>query len=226
MQTWIRWSRRACRNWNVVDGSVCLVDSPRFGEIMWSITSRQNTSIVVGFNAATVTQSVQRGKRLPCISCGDIKILKRNKRISCYLGLDNLIGQNMQKGASGMWLCLQCDFNSSRRCNVQSHVEAKHVISEGVQCGVCGTTCPTRKALSMHFSRKHRVVWKKKGYWFLQWSSLNNVMQDWMDWSSNAWSGILMGCGSVFIVSSVQFTNITWRTTVKQSTSVVVALCV
>ena len=166
MQTWIRWSRRACRNWNVVDGSVCLVDSPRFGEIMWSITSRQNTSIVVGFNAATVTQSVQRGKRLPCISCGDIKILKTNKRISCYLGLDDLIGQNMQKGASGMWLCLQCDFNSSRRCNVQSHVEAKHVISEGVQCGVCGTTCPTRKALSMHFSRKHRVLWIKKGLLF------------------------------------------------------------
>ena len=65
----------------------------------------------------------------------------------------------MQRDASGFWYCLQCDFNSSKRGNVQSHVEAKHVKSEGVSCGVCGTICPTRKALSMHIYRRHRVVW-------------------------------------------------------------------
>lgn len=70
----------------------------------------------------------------------------------------------MQKDSSGLWFCLQCDFSSSKRGNVQSHVEAKHVISEGVPCGVCGTICPTRKALSMHFSRKHKIVWINKGY--------------------------------------------------------------
>ena len=86
----------------------------------------------------------------------------------------------MQKDASGLWFCLQCDFNSSKRCNVQSHVEAKHVISEGVPCGVCGTICPTRKALSMHYSRKHRVVWIKK---VLCSFYIDECRTGWIDWA-------------------------------------------
>ena len=150
----------------MVNGSACHAGLHRYEGTMWNITLKQSISIVVVFNAVTAPQSVQRVKHLPCISCEGIKILSGNKMISlqwtCYLGLDDLIGQNMQKDASGLWFCLQCDFNSSKRCNVQSHVEAKHVISEGVPCGVCGTICPTRKALSMHYSRKHRVVWIKR----------------------------------------------------------------
>ena len=76
-----------------------------------------------------------------------------------YLGLDELIYQNVDKDASGLWFCLQCNFSSNKKGNVHSHVEAKHVISQGVSCDVCGTICPTRKALSMHNSRKHRVLW-------------------------------------------------------------------
>ena len=77
----------------------------------------------------------------------------------CYLGLDELICQNVDKDASGLWFCLQCNFSSNKKGNVQSHVEAKHVITQGVSCDVCGTICPTRKALSMHNFRKHRVLW-------------------------------------------------------------------
>ena len=94
----------------------------------------------------------------------------------------------MQKDASGLWFCLQCDFNSSRRGNVQSHVEAKHVISEGVSCGECGTICPTRKALSMHVYRNHRVVWIKMAKCTFYIDECRTGWIDWaLPWSESRW---------------------------------------
>ena len=87
VQTWIRWSRQACRNWKVVNGSACLAALHRYEGTMWNITLKQSISIVEAFNAVTALQSVQRVKHLPCISCEGIRILSSNKMISFKLNL-------------------------------------------------------------------------------------------------------------------------------------------
>jgi Pyruvate/2-oxoacid:ferredoxin oxidoreductase delta subunit len=59
---------------------------------------------------------------------------------------------------TGGYRCLHCSFSSDRSYNVKSHVEARHVTTGGLPCQLCGTVCPTRKALRMHVFRRHRPV--------------------------------------------------------------------
>ena len=73
------------------------------------------------------------------------------------LGLDELILQNMQRADTGQWQCLVCSFTSPRRDLVKGHVEARHIDSGGFACKLCGNVCPTRKALSMHNLRRHKI---------------------------------------------------------------------
>ena len=84
LQTWIRWSRPACRSWKEVNGSVFLVDLHLCGETTSNTILRQNMSVVVASNAPIVPLSVQHEKRFPCISWGGIRLPSTNKDVQIY----------------------------------------------------------------------------------------------------------------------------------------------
>lgn len=62
----------------------------------------------------------------------------------------------MVKIDSEVWGCALCEFRTKFYSTAVNHIEAKHVVSDGFQCEYCSTLCPTRQALKMHKSRKHR----------------------------------------------------------------------
>jgi len=70
--------------------------------------------------------------------------------------LNQMIKTSLIRLDSTYWGCAHCDFKSKYQSTVGYHVEARHFASDGVQCEYCVTICPTRQALKMHISRKHR----------------------------------------------------------------------
>ena len=88
-----------------------------------------------------------------------IEIYVALNSIIFFVGLDELIEQNMQKDELGIWGCMQCEFTSNKTNNVRNHIEAKHIQSAGFQCSVCNAVSPTRHAMKMHMLRKHRKEW-------------------------------------------------------------------
>eukprot|EP00092_Neocalanus_flemingeri_P014399 GFUD01015532.1.p1 GENE.GFUD01015532.1~~GFUD01015532.1.p1 ORF type:complete len:351 (-),score=73.14 GFUD01015532.1:393-1445(-) len=70
--------------------------------------------------------------------------------------LKDVIRSNMVKIDAELWGCAICDFRTKFYSTAVNHIEAKHVVSDGFQCDLCTTLCPTRQALKMHKSRKHR----------------------------------------------------------------------
>ena len=147
-------------------GVAFIASSARFINITWRTTVRPSTSVVVGLSVSIVEQSVKPGKPLLCTCPENTRILAKlmqlqiqvqNVSLFSFLGLDELILQNMQKALTGEWQCLQCSFTSLRRDLVKGHVEAKHIDSGGFGCPFCGKVCPTRKALSMHNLRRHKT---------------------------------------------------------------------
>lgn len=69
--------------------------------------------------------------------------------------LDDLIVKNIQKDTTGLWYCLQCEFNSRKISHVKTHVESKHVQTGGFSCSVCERVSVTREALRKHMARFH-----------------------------------------------------------------------
>eukprot|EP00092_Neocalanus_flemingeri_P003532 GFUD01003788.1.p1 GENE.GFUD01003788.1~~GFUD01003788.1.p1 ORF type:complete len:106 (+),score=10.87 GFUD01003788.1:71-388(+) len=69
--------------------------------------------------------------------------------------LDEVIMNQMAKKADG-WVCMTCGFLSKKKSNCASHVESKHVLSEGFSCPYCALFCPNRKSLRNHTDRHHK----------------------------------------------------------------------
>jgi len=69
--------------------------------------------------------------------------------------LDEVIMNQMAKKPDG-WLCLTCGFLSKKKSNCASHVESKHILSQGFSCSFCGLFCPNRKSLRNHTDRHHK----------------------------------------------------------------------
>ena len=63
----------------------------------------------------------------------------------------------MQKDASGQWKCLYCDYRNINKGNTEQHIETKH-ISVQYSCDYCDTVCPSKKALHMHKTRRHKFL--------------------------------------------------------------------
>ena len=80
-----------------------------------------------------------------------------------------MIKTSMIRLDSMFWGCAHCDFKSKYQSTVGYHIEAKHFASYGVQCEQCSTVCPTRQALKMHISRKHRGINQTEKLWFQIW---------------------------------------------------------
>ena len=57
------------------------------------------------------------------------------------------------------WVCghLQCDYSAVKKQDLRRHIESKHVDIGGVQCDHCDEVCTTRRALTRHVRKYHRV---------------------------------------------------------------------
>jgi len=71
--------------------------------------------------------------------------------------LDNEVVAHMLKTGSG-WQCITCGWETKLRARLWEHVEANHVQTSGYLCPICQTPCPSKNALKVHKSRKHRIV--------------------------------------------------------------------
>ena len=72
--------------------------------------------------------------------------------------LDDAIHGKMSKDASGVWLCLDCDYSHTSKQRVMFHIEGKHVNSPGHMCEICQKMCATKIALNLHRSRYHKLA--------------------------------------------------------------------
>ena len=77
-------------------------------------------------------------------------------RVIIYIALNDLIRTMMVRVEPEMWACSSCSYSTRFYSTMQSHIESKHIISPGVQCEICHVFSPTRQALKMHMSRKHK----------------------------------------------------------------------
>jgi len=70
--------------------------------------------------------------------------------------LDAVVKSMMFKNAENHWQCTECDYSSKKISHVQTHVEAKHLNTQGFSCPICSKFCNTRNSLMIHKSRYHR----------------------------------------------------------------------
>ena len=53
------------------------------------------------------------------------------------------------------FLCVSCNQTFAQKCNAKTHIEARHIQSEGVTCSYCGFVSKTRDSLRKHIKSKH-----------------------------------------------------------------------
>ena len=122
---------------------------------------RQSIWVLVSI-VSTVTSFV-RAKTPSIPTCQDITMLAENY-LEIYLLLtwtllDVIAGMMYQEtdvNGQAVWKCTECGQESKRKDNLTSHIEVKHLTNPGLICSQCSTFCPSRNALRMHVSRKHR----------------------------------------------------------------------
>ena len=114
---------------------------------------KENTYQALDIYVKFVTKFVQ--PRMRCISTDHV-IIEIEQFKKSFVDLDDVINSQMVKNLD-VWMCNVCQYQSSKKSNVRSHVEAKHVISNGFNCQYCGEFCPNRKALKNHIDRKHKM---------------------------------------------------------------------
>ena len=66
-----------------------------------------------------------------------------------------VIDSLMMSLGGGRWQCVKCEYHCSR-INVQMHIEAKHVVSDGYICPHCNQLLKNKIALKNHLARKHK----------------------------------------------------------------------
>ena len=70
--------------------------------------------------------------------------------------LEAEILSKMTKEPGGLWQCTVCLYKSKKKIHVSEHVEAKHVVTAGYNCPICGKFCPSQKSLKNHKFTTHR----------------------------------------------------------------------
>ena len=72
--------------------------------------------------------------------------------------LNQIIATKIVRVSCTEFRCTDCDHVSSQRGNMINHVEARHVVTEGILCHICQKHSPTRQAYRMHMVRVHNIV--------------------------------------------------------------------
>ena len=71
--------------------------------------------------------------------------------------LEQLICNKREKLVDGRWHCKDCGQTSTRKTDINRHIEAKHLGPEAVvNCHLCGTICKNRHLLQRHLLAYHR----------------------------------------------------------------------
>ena len=73
------------------------------------------------------------------------------------LDVDELINEMVMKIPSG-YSCASCQKHFTQLVNLKSHIEAKHIESIGVVCGICGFVSKTRDSLRKHVKNRHSIA--------------------------------------------------------------------
>ena len=74
----------------------------------------------------------------------------------CLSDLAGATASLMVRLESGQWQCTVCNMISSKKSNIEAHVEAKHVESGGWQCEICHKFCPSKNAYRVDYHRYHK----------------------------------------------------------------------
>ena len=87
----------------------------------------------------------------------DMKIVKEwwIKRLINAIFSSDVIDSLMINLGGGKWQCGKCEYLCSK-INVQMHIEAKHVVSDGYICPYCDQLLKNKIALKNHLARKHK----------------------------------------------------------------------
>lgn len=85
-----------------------------------------------------------------------------------YAGADAYAGQELEQDKEQVfgelivqtdfgYLCISCNQTFAHKCNAKTHIEAKHVKSNGQVCTICGYVTNTKDSLRKHVSRRHNT---------------------------------------------------------------------
>ena len=55
-----------------------------------------------------------------------------------------------------LWRCIECGHSSKRRDNIRTHIESKHIVSDGFNCTYCGRFFSNKHSMQTHVSKYHR----------------------------------------------------------------------
>ena len=75
-----------------------------------------------------------------------------------FLDADARLDEYIERVAeTGHWMCKTCGKTTSKKWNIQSHIEAIHFAGQFVYtCQLCGKTFNSKNSLTTHSSRSHR----------------------------------------------------------------------
>ena len=74
----------------------------------------------------------------------------------CLSDVQVAVEEQMERQVGGEWRCLACGWESKAKTRMFEHVEAKHVVTAGYNCPLCGKFCPSQKSLKNHKFTSHR----------------------------------------------------------------------
>ncbi|QQP52232.1 Protein tramtrack_ alpha isoformlike [Caligus rogercresseyi] len=69
--------------------------------------------------------------------------------------LDVAIDKLICRSPSGHIYCAQCNYSTALQRSIRDHIEAKHIVTDGFECGTCSLRCKTRASLRRHHYRRH-----------------------------------------------------------------------
>ena len=69
--------------------------------------------------------------------------------------IEEAVTRQMERLPGG-WRCAACGWEAKNKTRMFEHVEAKHVVTSGYSCPLCGKFCPSQKSLKNHKFTNHR----------------------------------------------------------------------
>ncbi|XP_040574301.1 uncharacterized protein [Lepeophtheirus salmonis] len=115
-------------------------------------------------NDSEFTQNYSQNESEHMETNNDVLDISSVKNKEYFQALNNEIDRYYCKNTlQRNFQCKKCNYSTVDRCTMRSHVEAKHIITDGFVCSTCGKTYKTRNSLKVHNHQVHKnesVVFK------------------------------------------------------------------